>query len=158
MNAIQRWYVFTDGSKQLTSGKPDEAWCRSKDVEELERVIADQSSKQKQVTTSLRERISFLERTGMDMQRDISAERREHMELREAHRSLQAKYDVLMGRFPDSPSTLYKKLDAMLAHCDDPECSTCATIICPHQCAMHFHHDGCPACAETDTPNHKDTI
>lgn len=40
-----------------------------------------------------------------------------------------------------------RKLDALLAHCDDGECPTCAQIICPHGGAMHFHHDGCPTCA-----------
>lgn len=41
-----------------------------------------------------------------------------------------------------------KKLDALLAHCPDGECGVCAEIICPHGDGMHFHHDGCPACAE----------
>ncbi|MEF0148400.1 hypothetical protein [Pseudomonas guariconensis] len=40
-----------------------------------------------------------------------------------------------------------RKLDALLAHCDDGECAICAQIICPHGGAMHFHHDGCPSCA-----------
>lgn len=39
-----------------------------------------------------------------------------------------------------------RKLDALLAHCDDGECMTCGTIICPHGEPLHFHHDGCPAC------------
>lgn len=43
-----------------------------------------------------------------------------------------------------------RKLDALLAHCDDGECQICAQIICPHGGAMHFHHDGCPSCAEHD--------
>ena len=156
MNAIQRWYFYDedDGgtveSHADVSVALDRQWCKARDVEELERVIADQSGKHKQVTGSLRERISFLERTGMDMQHDIAAERLEHAQLREAHRQLQSRYDVLMGRFPDSPSTLYKKLDAMLEHCADAECTTCATIICPHQDAMHFHHDGCPSCADEE--------
>lgn len=42
------------------------------------------------------------------------------------------------------------QLDALLAHCPDPECGICAEIICPHKSAWHFHHDGCPACAEVD--------
>ena len=42
------------------------------------------------------------------------------------------------------------KCDALLNHCSDPECSVCASIICPHGCSWHFHHDGCPACAEAD--------
>ena len=40
------------------------------------------------------------------------------------------------------------RVDKLLNHCDDPECWDCGKIICPHQCEMHFHHDGCPACAE----------
>lgn len=43
-----------------------------------------------------------------------------------------------------------KMIDALLAHCDDPECFTCGKIICPHSEPLHFHHDGCPACAEHD--------
>jgi hypothetical protein len=41
-----------------------------------------------------------------------------------------------------------ERVDKLLAHCDDPECWTCGKIICPHECEMHFHHDGCPACAQ----------
>lgn len=33
-------------------------------------------------------------------------------------------------------------------HCDDGECMTCAVLACPHYEPLHFHHDGCPACAE----------
>lgn len=39
-----------------------------------------------------------------------------------------------------------KVLDHLLAHCAEPECSTCAQIICPGQDIFHFHHDGCPIC------------
>lgn len=41
-------------------------------------------------------------------------------------------------------------LDALLNHCDkeNGECSECSKIVCPHGCDLHFHHDGCPACAE----------
>lgn len=41
-----------------------------------------------------------------------------------------------------------RKLDALLNHCGDPECMECAEIICPHKEPLHFHHDGCPACAQ----------
>lgn len=41
-----------------------------------------------------------------------------------------------------------KKLDALLEHCDDGECAACGQIICPHGDGMHFHHDGCPSCAQ----------
>lgn len=34
--------------------------------------------------------------------------------------------------------------------CDDSECCICAEIFCPHGHELHFHHDGCPACAEDD--------
>jgi hypothetical protein len=43
-----------------------------------------------------------------------------------------------------------KTIDALLNHCDDGECVTCGQIICPHGDGMHFHHDGCPACAQTE--------
>lgn len=43
-----------------------------------------------------------------------------------------------------------KKLDALLNHCGEGECHTCGEIICPHGDGMHFHHDGCPACAVAD--------
>jgi hypothetical protein len=45
---------------------------------------------------------------------------------------------------------LIAQIDALLAHCPDAECSTCAEIICPHKDEMHFHHDGCPSCAMAD--------
>lgn len=40
--------------------------------------------------------------------------------------------------------------DKLLNHCDKEsgECSECGKIMCPHECDLHFHHDGCPACAE----------
>lgn len=41
-----------------------------------------------------------------------------------------------------------KRVDALLQHCPDSECLTCGGIICPHGEPMHFHHDGCPACAQ----------
>lgn len=32
--------------------------------------------------------------------------------------------------------------------CDDAaECDTCGEILCPYNEPLHFHHDGCPACA-----------
>lgn len=46
---------------------------------------------------------------------------------------------------------LHVKLDKLLAHCPDGECLVCAAIICPHGEPRHFHHDGCPACAEDGT-------
>lgn len=35
-----------------------------------------------------------------------------------------------------------------LMACEDPECLECGRIICPHGDPMHFHHDGCPTCAQ----------
>lgn len=42
-------------------------------------------------------------------------------------------------------------IDNILAKCPLAECDFCSTLICPHACAMHFHHDGCPCC---DNPYH----
>jgi hypothetical protein len=33
---------------------------------------------------------------------------------------------------------------------DQGECYECSWICCPHQDEMHFHHDGCPSCAEDE--------
>ncbi len=52
------------------------------------------------------------------------------------------------GELLERIATMGKQLDALLEHCPDAECSTCATIICPHGEPFHFHHDGWPACAE----------
>lgn len=41
-------------------------------------------------------------------------------------------------------------LDLILAQCPDAECYECGRIICPYKEPLHFHHDGCPACAEPD--------
>ncbi|ATW62283.1 hypothetical protein Psp6_00030 [Pseudomonas phage Psp6] len=41
-----------------------------------------------------------------------------------------------------------KVIDALLLHCDDPECLKCGAIICPHGEPLHFHHDGCPSCSQ----------
>jgi hypothetical protein len=50
-------------------------------------------------------------------------------------------------------ATLEKQVDALLQHCDDPECWTCGKIICPYGGEMHFHHDGCPTCAQMEYEN-----
>jgi hypothetical protein len=44
----------------------------------------------------------------------------------------------------------HEHVDALLNHCEDPECGECGVIICPHRDSFHFHHDGCPACAENE--------
>lgn len=38
--------------------------------------------------------------------------------------------------------------DKALAECPDAECRLCSAIVCPDGDPMHFHHDGCPSCAE----------
>lgn len=50
----------------------------------------------------------------------------------------------------DELAEAHIKMDKLLAHCPDMECHVCASIICPQGCGMHFHHDGCPACAELE--------
>lgn len=46
-----------------------------------------------------------------------------------------------------------EEIDRILNLCPDMECYLCAVILCPYKEPMHFHHDGCPACAEHETPN-----
>lgn len=41
-------------------------------------------------------------------------------------------------------------VEQLVEHCPDLECSRCGEIICPHHEPLHFHHDGCPACATID--------
>lgn len=47
---------------------------------------------------------------------------------------------------------LRAKADRLVNECQgvngDGECSECGEICCPHGEPLHFHHDGCPACAE----------
>ena len=43
-----------------------------------------------------------------------------------------------------------EQVQKLLDHCNHPECNICAEIICPHGDFMHFHHDGCPTCAEVE--------
>lgn len=50
-------------------------------------------------------------------------------------------------------SNLNDKIDKLLNHCPDPECWECGKIICPYGGEMHFHHDGCPTCAEMEYEN-----
>lgn len=60
-----------------------------------------------------------------------------------------AESEALRKRISDDE----RKLDALLAHCDDGECVTCGQIICKHGNGMHFHHDGCPSCAQEGEPD-----
>lgn len=39
-------------------------------------------------------------------------------------------------------------IDMLLARCPEGECHVCGIICCPNEDGMHFHHDGCPSCAE----------
>lgn len=43
-----------------------------------------------------------------------------------------------------------KRINALLDKCGDGECPVCSSIICPDGDVMHFHHDGCPSCAERE--------
>lgn len=43
--------------------------------------------------------------------------------------------------------------DKALATCSDAECRSCSILVCPHSDPMHFHHDGCPSCAEAEAFN-----
>lgn len=47
-------------------------------------------------------------------------------------------------------SELEEMIDKLLNHCPNSECMDCSKIVCPHGEPFHFHHDGCPACAEDD--------
>lgn len=53
-----------------------------------------------------------------------------------------------MIAFRAGQKSMEPKMDALLNHCQEGECHVCSEIICQHDCGMHFHHDGCPACAE----------
>ena len=57
-------------------------------------------------------------------------------------------YDRAPFEAADEIERLQKALDALLAHCEDPECAKCGAAICPHSEPFHFHHDGCPACSQ----------
>lgn len=43
-----------------------------------------------------------------------------------------------------------KKIQALLEHCKDAECSQCGIIMCPEADPYHFHHDGCPSCSQPE--------
>lgn len=67
---------------------------------------------------------------------------------------LKAENETLRKRVADDE----RKLDALLAHCGDGECGACGQIICPHGDSMHFHHDGCPSCAQHEAATVKDRL
>jgi len=56
----------------------------------------------------------------------------------------------LLNARDEEVGVMRRQLDALLNHCEDGECVTCAAIICPVGDGMHFHHDGCPGCAEAE--------
>ena len=60
---------------------------------------------------------------------------------------------IMLRQQAQEIETLNAKIDKLLDHCQDPECWTCGAIICPHGGEMHFHHDGCPTCAEMESQN-----
>jgi len=62
--------------------------------------------------------------------------------------------DALISKLnnTDSNERLSEIVDKLLNHCPDSECSECSKISCPHGCELHFHHDGCPACAMASEP------
>lgn len=41
-------------------------------------------------------------------------------------------------------------VDGPPENCPANECCICAVIHCPHGEPLHYHHDGCPACAEVN--------
>ena len=45
-----------------------------------------------------------------------------------------------------------RQIEQFLEHCQIPECEWCGEIICPWREPLHFHHDGCPACAMAANP------
>jgi chromosome segregation ATPase len=62
---------------------------------------------------------------------------------------LQDKIKKLRAQVKDQEEKINKLLD----HCPDPECWECGKIMCPYGGEMHFHHDGCPTCAEMEYEN-----
>lgn len=64
------------------------------------------------------ERISFLERAALDIQRDVAEERRDHANLKAAYAELNRRYDLLMQR-----KIVTKTTREFTGCCDDyPEC------------------------------------
>ena len=49
-------------------------------------------------------------------------------------------------------------VDKLLNHCSEPECYECSVIVCPHNCDLHLHHDGCPACYEESLEEYHEGI
>ena len=53
--------------------------------------------------------------------------------------SAAARYLALLGATPAPPVAVYGS---------EVLCDACAKVFCPHGEPLHFHHDGCPACAD----------
>lgn len=88
--------------------------------------------------------IERLDRESQNLSNQLGHCDRDRRVFRAERDQLKAENEALRKQVADDE----RKLDALLAHCDDGECPTCAQIICPHGGVMHFHHDGCPSCAE----------
>lgn len=54
--------------------------------------------------------------------------------------------DAVVSRLKSELAEANCKIQHLLNHCQDAECSVCAEIVCKHHEPLHFHHDGCPAC------------
>lgn len=59
---------------------------------------------------------------------------------------------ITMRRLGSELAEANSKIQHLLDHCKDAECSICAEIVCKHHEPLHFHHDGCPACEKAMTP------
>jgi hypothetical protein len=54
--------------------------------------------------------------------------------------------DPVVSRLESELAEANSKIQHLLNHCQDGECSVCAEIVCKHHEPLHFHHDGCPVC------------
>lgn len=132
MTAIQRWYWLPDmaiGDHDLGPVPPgiqvppdDELWCKATDVAQLELLLR-----------------RYLE----DLSTSRQSRDRAKADLSIADAKIASLEAELLVTAP-----LREQVDNLLAHCRDPECGMCSIIICPHKDSSHFHHDGCPSCAE----------
>ena len=44
-----------------------------------------------------------------------------------------------------------KHVDGPAEECPQDECAACALKWCPDKDPMHYHHDGCPSCAASES-------
>ena len=56
----------------------------------------------------------------------------------------------------------FDAIEAIFQEClarpeSDGECLLCGLILCPHHEPLHYHHDGCPACSQSETTVGKTT-